>query len=161
MKVEVINGRKYIRDLLEEACKFFASSLLPKDVIKDLHVEIEMVHDESLGLCFVGDDEEYDPRMFYVQIGKLIGTYNKIKTLAHEMIHVKQHALNELSYLNDECTRVKWHDKIYEKEDIKEIKYWDYPWELECFSKEEYLTLDFCKKKKHNKKSWYKKRYSV
>lgn len=57
--------------------------------------------------------------------------------LAHEMIHAKQYALGQLKL--DE-TGYKWLGKMW-----TDTQYYDYPWEIEAFSRERLLANKIAK----------------
>jgi hypothetical protein len=64
-----------------------------------------------------------------------------IKTLGHEMVHVKQHAKNELRTGHVVAARgglkiySKWMGEIW-KPKGKEDHYFDAPWEIEAYGRE-------------------------
>jgi hypothetical protein len=71
-------------------------------------------------------------------------------TLIHEMIHIKQFALNELRNFPKS---IRWNGKFYRMPngEIDLAKYLEYPWEIEAYSVEKklynewktfYITLD-------------------
>jgi hypothetical protein len=59
-------------------------------------------------------------------------------TLVHEMIHIKQFALNELRNFPKS---IRWNGKFYRMPngEIDLVKYLDYPWEVEAYSVEKKL----------------------
>lgn len=158
MKLTFENGRSYVIKILEDAGHYFANYLMPEKVVNDLIVEVSFTNDLS-STCFTEDDVDKDPRIFYIEISNKMGTYNKIKSLAHEFVHVKQHAMNELFYLGND--KIEWKGQGIEKKHLCNMEYWDYPWELEAYGKEEGLTLRFCDDGEYKNRSWYKKRYAT
>jgi hypothetical protein len=65
-----------------------------------------------------------------------------IKVLAHEMVHVKQYAKNELGKdlalaRGGKGLRIvtRWQGK-YWTPNTKEDEYWDAPWEIEAYGRE-------------------------
>jgi len=65
------------------------------------------------------------PRNFTLHIKNDLCEKETIKTIAHEMVHVKQYAYLEL---NESMTM--WQGKYI---DINKIKYSNFPWEIEAF----------------------------
>jgi hypothetical protein len=69
-----------------------------------------------------------------------VGDDDVFKSLAHEMVHVKQYATRELSdtivvHRGRVVDTAKWKGVEY-KFKAKEDPYWDAPWELEAFGRE-------------------------
>ena len=66
---------------------------------------------------------------------------NLLITLAHEMVHVKQWAKDEMYeyYNSPKMVRFKG-----EKMHMDEVDYWDYPWEIEAFGRQLGLFVRFC-----------------
>lgn len=63
------------------------------------------------------------PDSFIIEINRLLNKEEKLKTLAHEMVHVKQYSLG---YLNESMTR--WRGKKVSTD----IEYENKPWEIEA-----------------------------
>lgn len=64
-----------------------------------------------------------------------------IRTVCHEMIHVKQLVKGQLKYaVNGDKEIVEWLGKPF---DTSKVKYIDRPWEREAYSKQEILRLQF------------------
>jgi hypothetical protein len=63
------------------------------------------------------------PNSFVIEINRSLNKEEKLKTLAHEMVHTKQYSLG---YLNESMTR--WHGKKVSTD----IKYENKPWEIEA-----------------------------
>ena len=60
--------------------------------------------------------------------------------LAHEMVHVKQWAKDEMyEYMEPHMVRFKG-EKIH----LNEVDYWDYPWEIEAYGRQLGLFIRFC-----------------
>jgi len=72
-----------------------------------------------------------------------------IKVLGHEMVHVKQHAKNELATGHAVAARgglkiySKWMGQIW-KPKGKEDAYFDAPWEIEAYGREVGLYHKWC-----------------
>jgi hypothetical protein len=111
---------------LREAIEFFASNLFTPQMKR--HIEIR-IRQKDLGTWhgFV-IIEDYNvlnqPRSFIIELHKNDSETEKLKTLAHEMIHVKQYVRNEL---NDEMSM--WKGR---KVNSDAMNYDDQPWEIEA-----------------------------
>lgn len=139
MHVTVKGIDKTISGLLVEASKFFADLLMDPRMVRNLNIEIEVCKLDVDGEC-IDEEGTRNPRWFTINLKKQ-KLEDMIRTLAHEMVHVKQHAKNELQSGFVTATRgglkisSKWKGKIW-KPKRKEDPYYDSPWELEAFGKE-------------------------
>ena len=120
----IINGR--LNKNLREAIEFFASNLFTPQMKR--HIEIR-VRQRDLGVWHgFASIEEYNmlnqPRSFVIELHKKDTEVEKLKTLAHELVHVRQYVRNEL---NDEMNT--WKGR---KIDSDSIPYDDQPWEVEA-----------------------------
>lgn len=127
-------------DLLEEAARFFATHLLHPRTIPCIHLDIEVLKTlDVTGEC-VSEDSCARPRYFTINLRKQ-PVEEMIRVLAHEMVHLKQYAKNELSKQFRLTTRgglkigSKWMGEFWEPKG-KEDAYWDCPWELEAYGRE-------------------------
>ena len=128
------NFRKYIR----KAVSFYGKILLPNKILRE-NIELVIKFDRKMsnyGECSVeGHSPSNKAREFLIKLHPDIGADNILKTLAHELVHVKQFARHET---NDCLTR--WHGS---KIDSEEIEYYDHPWEIEAYGKEGGLYYKF------------------
>jgi hypothetical protein len=120
----IITGK--VNKNLREAIEFFASNLFTPQMKR--HIEIR-VRKRDLGTWhgFVSI-EDYNvlnqPRSFVIELHKGDNEAEQLKTLAHEFVHVRQYARNEL---NDEMNT--WKGRYV---DSDAIDYNDQPWEIEA-----------------------------
>lgn len=94
------------------------------------------------------------PKNFLITISNKFKILRTLIVLAHEMVHVKQHALGELKYrYNGEHTR--WKDGTI---DDDSISYWDLPWEIEAHGREKGLLHQWASDRKltHANNIWYR-----
>ena len=78
--------------------------------------------------------------------------YDILKTLAHEMVHVKQFALGELIW-PEHNKYPKWFGK---RINYEHTSYWDLPYEVEAHGREKGLVYQWCDERKLWKESWYR-----
>lgn len=118
------------------AMSFFADSLLTKQMSRHIIVTVTLKSKmKALGLTCV---EDYNlagkPREFILEVNKNQSEEEILRTLAHEMVHVKQYAYGEL---NEEATywcgetlsiNLEYHEQPWEIEahDIGDMLYYDY-----------------------------------
>ena len=140
MLVTVTNTTEKNKKLLAEAANFFADILMDPRMIRNITLDIEIVSGLDVeGEC-IDEDGIKNPRWFTINLRKQ-DINEMIKVLAHEMVHVKQHAKNELSSGHMIATRgglkmsSKWMGEIW-KPKAKEHHYFDAPWEVEAYGRE-------------------------
>lgn len=111
---------------LVNATRFFGRFLLSRKMLPNISVEIMMKTTiPDLGSCAITYyNDWYKPREFEIELRRHRSLKNTLKTLAHEMVHLKQFAKCEL---NAEQTR--WHRAPINTDDMS---YMDYPWEQEA-----------------------------
>lgn len=120
----IITGK--LNKNLRKALEFFAANLFTPQMNR--HVEVR-VRQRDLGTWHgFASIEDYNslgqPRSFVIEIHKKDDDTEKLKTLAHELVHVRQYVRNEL---NDEMNTWKG-----VKVDSDSINYDDQPWEVEA-----------------------------
>ena len=143
-------GKRKEKKLLEEAARFFADQLMDPRMVRNLTIDIEVYDNLDVeGEC-VDEDGVRNPRWFTIGL-KGQDIKDMIKTLGHEMVHVKQHAKNELQTGHAVAARgglkiySKWMGEIW-KPKGKEDAYFDAPWEIEAYGREVGLVHRFIEK---------------
>jgi len=125
---------------LEEAAHFFAAQLMDPRMVRNLVVDIEISNLPDVDGECIDEDGVRNPRWFTIGLKKQ-DINEMIKTLGHEMVHVKQHAKNELQSGIMIPARgglkitSRWMGQIW-KPKAKEHDYFDSPWEIEAFGRE-------------------------
>lgn len=94
----------------------------------------------ALGLCDFLDPENRYPRDFEISIFTGLSEDLFVKTILHEMVHVKQWARREMYDLKGHRLMRKWKDK---KISVEETPYEEHPWEIEAYQLEEELYKEF------------------
>lgn len=123
MIYEVVNQPKRIETALFDSAVSFACKYLKLDV--DLTIEFETLQKHQCGFC------DYDEDEVIVTIAKRLSKNEAIRTLFHELVHVKQYADGRLDH------GYKWHGQVYEDD------YANLPWEIEAFDLEEKMVEAF------------------
>ena len=133
-------GKRKEKALLKEAAEFFAHQLMDPRMVRNITLDIEVRNEMDVqGEC-VDEDGFKNPRWFTIGL-RLQNIDEMIKTLGHEMVHVKQHAKNELVTGVMTLTRggfkmsSKWQGELW-KPKSKEHAYYDSPWEIEAYGRE-------------------------
>jgi hypothetical protein len=145
MILHVKGSNKAIRKLVESATRFYAEKLMGKRLTENLKITVNLKRNllskEGLEGSAVWEDDSYRPREFIVEIDSTVKVRNLLLTLAHEMVHVKQWAKDEMyEYLNTiGMVRFKG-----EKVHLDSLEYWDQPWEIEAYGKQLGLFIRYC-----------------
>ena len=142
MQINVIGmvGKRAEKAKLIEAAEFFAAKLMDPRMVRNLVIDLEIRNNLDVqGEC-VDEDGCRNPRFFTIAL-KRQEIDEMIKTLAHEMVHVKQHAKNELQSGIMVAARgglkmhSKWKGEIW-KPKARQDAYYDSPWEIEAYGME-------------------------
>ncbi len=137
--------------------EFALSNLIPSKRLRDnIEINIHMKHHSNEGEAMLSEEtNRYRPRSFRVildhhrmRINEITGEERTdmewfaeiLKTLAHEIVHVKQYALGEL----------RWRDagllyKGVNHEAMSLMEYFELPYEIEAYGREKGLLYGFLK----------------
>jgi hypothetical protein len=117
-----------INSNVRSAIQYFADNLISKQLQKHISIKITFVSNaDNYGEVEITDyNTKGSPRDFTLFIDKNIPEEEKIRTIAHEIVHVKQYLYNEL---NEQMTL--WRGKKVSEDDYK--NYFDRPWEKEAY----------------------------
>ena len=144
MIIHVKGSNKAVRKLVEIAAWYYAEKLMGKRTIANLEININlkkdlMSKDNNEGTA-TWEDENIWPKEFLIELDVGVKIRNLLITLAHEMVHVKQWAKNEM-YEYSKLDEVRFNKTKF---NMAEIDYWDYPWEIEAYGKQLGLFVRFC-----------------
>lgn len=133
-------GKRAEKAKLIAAAEFFAAKLMDPRMVRNITLDIEVYKNLDVeGEC-VDEDGTRNPRYFTISL-KSNEIDEMIKTLAHEMVHVKQHAKNELQSGVMVAARgglkmhSKWMGEVW-KPGRRQDAYYDSPWEIEAYGME-------------------------
>ncbi len=137
MKVYCRGGTSMQKKLAKDIAKFCGEKLMSKRLAETLTVTIHFVADmgDLEGDCGYEDHDQLtvNPKEFTIRIGNESKKLSKqLRTICHEMVHVKQYAKGEMKYLWRPARHTKYNGEIYSDE----MDYWDTPWEIEAFGRE-------------------------
>jgi len=121
-----INGKLSKNQL--SAINHFVDILFSKQLKPYLEFNFRFVNMKNMqGTVIVEDyNTKGVPREFTIEINRNDTPEEKLKTIAHELVHAKQYAKNEL---NEEMNI--W---LGQKVDSETMKYFEQPWEIEAES---------------------------
>jgi len=145
MILHVKGSNKAIRKLVESATRFYAEKLMGKRLTENLKITVNLKRNllskEGLEGSAVWEDDSYRPREFIVEIDSTVKVRNILLTLAHEMVHVKQWAKDEMYEYVNTIGMVRFKG---EKVHLDSLEYWDQPWEIEAYGKQLGLFIRYC-----------------
>ena len=129
---------------MREALHYYASRLFTHQLSR--HIEVRIVQKKLGKLHGQVGIEDYNvlgqPRSFEIEIRKTDSLKEKLITLAHEMVHVRQYCRNELNEQGN-----KWYGR---RIDVDNVPWNELPWEIEANELGYQLYKEFTEC--HNKK---------
>ena len=146
MLIHVKGSNKSVRKLVRLAAWYYAEKLMGRRSIANLEININLRKDmlkkeNNEGTAIWEDDWRTAPhKEFLIELDCSVKIRNLLISLAHEMVHIKQWAKNEMY---EYCKRdeVRFHSTKF---NLSKIDYWDYPWEIEAFARQLCLFVRFC-----------------
>jgi len=144
MMLTVRGGNAFQKKLAAAAVDFAKCEMLSKIRTLDIILKIRKFTKEEgnvVGWCIYEDDDKVKHREFTIEVSGEQGIAAFIKTIMHEMVHVKQYALAEMreSYGNDKH-RIYWKGTDHTK-----TAYTKSPWEKEAYRLQDKLYEKFMK----------------
>jgi hypothetical protein len=138
MKLSILGcpDRKNFAPFVKRAAIFYSESLLTQKMLENVHLRIRFVEGMNIYGSAMVEEVNFSgkPREFTIELNPVIGAAEILKTLAHEMVHVKQYVYRET---NEALTR--W--KGIRIDDS--VDYYDQPWEIEAHGMEVGLFTKF------------------
>jgi len=128
------HGYGYSKRLCENVSVWFLDKFLPRHKI-----ELEILHrglkrEGVNGYCdMVG--YAYRPREFLIELDTYMDEELYIKTLLHELVHLRQWVVGSL--------RIRYGKLCYSKEPVEKYDYWRMPHEIEAHEQEETLYVEY------------------
>jgi len=138
MQIRCRGGTKEIKQLTREVAEFCASKLVSARMANTLELWFHFKHidGENWGDC-IWEDDDVRPRIFSMDIhfdkDPEKRDYAKVlKTICHEMVHVKQWAKGEMKQSYRPYGYTRFLGELYPDT----MDYWDTPWEIEAYGRE-------------------------
>lgn len=125
-------NEKITRKELIIATKYFARSLMTERMCKSLTIYLKSDRMHHCDGSSVWLDNNHRPKKFDIIINAGMSKRRQLITLAHEIVHVKQHATCELKSMLRKREE-RWQGR-YIKEN--ELTYFEKPWEIEAYGRE-------------------------
>jgi hypothetical protein len=132
------SGYGYSKRLCEDVTTWFLSKFFPRH-----QIDVEILHrglrrEGAYGYCDVSGETQR-PREFLIEMNTYMDEELYIKTLLHELTHLRQWVVGSL--------RLRYGKMCYNKESVEDTDYWDQPHEIEAREQEETLYLEYMKEK--------------
>lgn len=153
MKLTILQrgGKKIAHDFYEEAMRSFAAQLLSPARVALLDVRVEFrkttVLSHADGQCTLLGRNKFE-----IRVRRDLPFGNILLILAHEFVHVKQFATQELTWTKEydmtPSTRKFWNGV-----EMTDVPYAERPWEIEAEARELDLTKAFLNRDFHTKVS--------
>ena len=140
---------KHARSILE----FSAQRLMKPELTQQLTVHVTgnrnlLKNTQCLALV---DSNNFNGgcRDFEIEIDTSVRKRTWLTALAHEMVHIKQMAVGDLSYTK--LHTVRWRKQ---KVELASQDYYDLPWEIEAHGREMGLFVRWCEQHQLSKYAW-------
>lgn len=132
--------KKLFRPFVKRAALFYASELIKPKMLENIYLRIKFSSKlQAHGYASVMEfSRSNKPRQFEIELHSGIGAAEILKTLSHEMVHIKQYIYGDV---NLNLTRWKG-SKVLEPD------YWVQPWEIEAYGMQAGLFTKFAVKEK-------------
>jgi hypothetical protein len=136
MYVTTRGSDRKTQKLCKDIAQYCADILLGPRLSDKIELRIEFVKQLDKHNAIEGDcgweDDELRPREFTIRIREGMNLSRKLRTICHEMVHVKQYAKGEMKQMWKPARTTKFQG-VYFSDDMD---YWDTPWEIEAFGRE-------------------------
>lgn len=127
------------RPYVKRAAIFYAEELMSPRMLENIYVKIKFRKMDAHGYASVTEfSPSNKPRQFEIEIHPGIGAVEILKTLAHEMVHVKQYAMGDVNIKGTRWLGSK----------VEDTDYWIQPWEIEAYGTQPGLWNKFAKQEK-------------
>ena len=128
------SGYGYSKRLCEEVTAWFLNKFFPRHQINVEIVHRGLKNEGVYGYCDILDFD-YRPRDFIIELQTHMDKELYIKTLLHELVHLRQWVVGSL--------RIRYGKLCYSKEPVEKYDYEYQPHEIEAREQEEILYLEY------------------
>ena len=138
-----VEQKRLAFDAIDFCIEKFLSRKRKEITIKVQGVENLLLKENIYGDCDYEEDiDNGTPTEFLIRVDNTLPLDVFLRTVMHELVHMKQWAKGEMKQLTRGCKTMtyKWHSQ---KIKLNSVNYYDYPWEIEAHGREEGLTVQF------------------
>ena len=132
--------KKQFRPYVKRAAQFYAQELITPKMLENIFLRIKFSSKiDAHGYASVVEfSRSNKPRQFEIELHPGIGAAEILRTLSHEMVHIKQYIYGDVN-----LSLTRWKGS---KVDVPD--YWFQPWEIEAYGMQAGLFTKFVKKEK-------------
>jgi hypothetical protein len=131
------SGYGYSKKLCENVTTWFLNKFFPRHQINVEIVHRGLKNEGVYGYCDIMGDN-YRPRDFMIELQTHMDKELYIKTLFHELVHLRQWVTGSLQF--------RYGKLCYSKEPVEKYDYWHQPHEIEARNDEEELYEEYMEK---------------
>ncbi len=134
------NGNKVQNAVARSVAQHCIDKLMPRMRTLDISILFKKIppQENTIGTCLMQDNN----RTFEIEIQKGLSFDEIVKTVCHEMVHVKQYARNEMTDSTWKG-KLRWRNRFIKKN----TSYSKLPWEREAYRKQKTLSKSYYKSK--------------
>ena len=134
------NGNKVQNAVARSVAQHCIDKLMPRMRTLDISILFKKIppQENTIGTCLMQDNN----RTFEIEIQKGLTFDEIVKTVCHEMVHVKQYARNEMTDSTWKG-KLRWRNRFIKKN----TSYSKLPWEREAYRKQKTLSKSYYKSK--------------
>lgn len=141
-KAENISNKE-IRDAVFFYLKKLLGNSMSKKINLDIIIDRELLRNFEMYANISPLEADPRPKFYEMEIDAGLSKKQFLISLAHEMIHLKQFAKDQMKDLESKQV-TRWMGKYYNEE---EIDYWSRPWEKEAHDNEKSLYEEYISQK--------------
>ena len=135
MQICTTGGTRTTQKIIKDITRYCADTLMSKRLSNTLLLKIEI---SDLGIGDIDGDCDYEelgdyrPKEFIIRVNQNLRLNKQLRTICHEMVHVKQYAKGEMTPSWRPSRHTRFNGKLYPDS----VNYWECPWEIEAFGRE-------------------------
>lgn len=141
MKIEIFGGTISQKKKVESIIRFSMATLISTRLFNRLEITVHLTKNLKKSGIFadcIWEDSNYRPREFVIRADSTLRLRTLLESVAHECVHIKQWAREEMKSYVHSTSVCKFLGKIYNN---TTLEYWDRPWEIEAHGRETGLFI--------------------
>ena len=156
-KVYTRGGSTTQKKYLHEITHFALPLMMSKRLANTLEINYKIINnlyskEDILGDAWSDEEGRY-PKSFVIRLDANLPMREFLETAAHELVHVKQWATNQMREYSNQDEITAYNSK---KINTAKVNYWDLPWEIEAHGREVGIFVRWVKQAKLHKRKWAK-----
>lgn len=139
--VHISGGSKKRKKAIRNMCELFYKKYFRSDKYLCLNIKHKSPIGSLMADCFGLDEPPYNEFEITIYLDSSVDEETYLRSLAHELIHVKQYTKGELKEYSS-ASVLKFMGLFYNS---TRIPYLEQPWEIEAYIKEKELYNEYIK----------------